>query len=280
MPDVIDYTAAMTSATAEATAASAEKTAQLAIAQDPMVTKQALVNEQTDRKLADVDLKKKCIAIAKFIGQNALDDQNTNFTRSPAVALPVANGDSLEEAIAKLLSLVNKHPLPPGTVLPYQPTSAGLIAQVEVKKLDLITVAQSTNSVTTTDGPFWELCDGTGATVNMAGKALMMAGTGVTYATAGGSETIALAASQLPPHKHQIPFFNEPSGDVATPDGGTQLDDGTDPSATYRTGAKIYDRANTLVRDDTTNFGADITLPKPLHVGVVFIRRTARLYYN
>lgn len=260
MAYVIDYAAAVAAANATLAAQTAEVT-------DPLVTKQGLALEKNARELAD-------IASARFTGQETTTDSSPDYARSPAVTLPVAAGDSLEEAIAKMLSLVNKHPLPPGITLPYMPTSPADGAAAEVNKLDLLVVGQSTNPVSTNDGPFWELCDGTDYAVDLRNRTIMgVDGVNVVAATAGGDNTVTIGVNHLPPHKHQLPLTDETSHDSATPN-GTQLDGGVDNGSGLRTGSGVYSVGNVLQNQ------VPMPLPNPPHVGVFFIRRTARLYHT
>lgn len=199
MPYEIDNTAANTAASSANTSAHNAADTELSansVNPDPVATLQSLANETHDRKASDADetlaRAQGDIAVAKFVGQDAVGDATPNYTRSPQLVLPVNTGDTLETAIAKLLVLVNRHPIPSGVILPLGVSKTLL----QVNQMDLTDIAQAAASVSTSNGPFWLLCDGTtqGGQVSPDYRGRMPVGWTNTLTTA---QLIALAIPAL-----------------------------------------------------------------------------------
>ena len=171
----------------------------------------------------------------------------------------------LTDVLTKLFTGLNRHPLPPGTIIPYV-GATGDVATMDTLTGDVL------SSVTTSAGPFWLLCNGTTqagvAVPNYQG--LSPFGTGANSVAAigatGGSASTTVT----------LDLNNMPNGLV------TNVEEDYDEHEVGTSGS-----ASPVMTVDLTFTDANggptpvpISLPVPPHFGVYWIKRSARIYYT
>ena len=177
----------------------------------------------------------------------------------------------LTDVLTKLFTGLNRHPLPPGTIIPYV-GATGDVATMDTLTGDNLAV------VSAIAGPFWLLCNG----IAQAGEAvpnyqgLSPFGTGANSVAAIGatggsaSTTVTLQTANMPSGlvTNVAPLYTDTHGDD------------------YEVSPHVADSdARPVMRIDQTKITAaatavSISLPLPPHFGVYWIKRSARIYYT
>jgi len=115
----------------------------------------------------------------------------------------------------------------------------------------------------------WALCDGTNGTPDLLNRFVRGAGTGTSPGATGGSTSVTLTVSNMPPHRHRSPNFYTNSatgtGGISYYGGGTW----TTPAAN----GDIFDEGNNLIRaEGGTPQAVNILNP---YYALAYIMRTA-----
>jgi microcystin-dependent protein len=89
--------------------------------------------------------------------------------------------------------------LPPGVIMPYYSNGSE-----EAIKASVMTLNGGTSA-----SPFWRLCDGTGGTPDLRGRAIIGAGQGSgltqrAFNSVGGAESVTINSNDIPAHGHII----------------------------------------------------------------------------
>jgi len=174
----------------------------------------------------------------------------------------------LTDVLTKLFTGLNRHPLPPGTIIPYV-GATGDVATMDTLTGDVL------STVTTIAGPFWLLCNGTTqagvAVPNYQGLSPFGTGAGSVAAigATGGSASTTVTLS----------LSNMPNGLVTNVDEDYDDDevDGPIPGIDHKPVMRL-DQTKTEADGGPT--AVTISLPVPPHFGVYWIKRSARIYYT
>lgn len=173
----------------------------------------------------------------------------------------------LTDVLTKLFTGLNRHPLPPGTIIPYV-GATGDVATMDTLTGDVL------SAVTTIAGPFWLLCNGT----TQAGVAVPNYQGFSPFGTGAGSVAAIGATGGSASTSVTLLTANMPSGLV------TNVAKAADPD-NNEVGPDLAGHDNHPVMDlvvtkTTTTTPVSISLPLPPHFGVYWIKRSARIYYT
>ena len=196
---------------------------------------------------------------------------NTALTAAKALNYEPMAG--LTDVLTKLFTGLNRHPLPPGTIIPY------VGATGDVATMDTLT-GDNLAAVTTTAGPFWLLCNGT----TQAGVAVPNYQGFSPFGTGAGSVAAIGATGGSASTTATLQLVHMPDGLVTNAAASYVDNDGDD----YEVASSVDDsEARPVMRVTQVKTEADggptavtISLPVPPHFGVYWIKRSARIYYT
>lgn len=167
---------------------------------------------------------------------------NADGTPASAVWYSYASGNWL-----------GKHPLVPGIVVMYEGSEASITA------LD----GGEAATVTASTGPFWEKVTNMDAKFPIGPGTLPISGTVVAVGDTGGLEKVTLTASEMPAHTHNIRI-----GGADPTSGGSVIESAQTPDVPQ--GQKSTESSGS----------GDAHQNMPPYRAILFIRRTARLFYR